>query len=839
MTTLRQDVRYAVRMLGRYPGFAAVAVLTLALGIGANTAIFTLINALLLKSLPGVKDPHQLVLVTDRGSYSQPYVVYDWLREHSRSFSGLFSIGWPEKRRVGVLGQNAAQAEPVQAQAVSGNFFDVLGVSAALGRTLTANDDLAGRPQAVVVISHNFWRRRFALAPAVIGTVITLNDIPFTIVGVSPQEFAGFSVDRRPDLWWPLRMIPQVDGAGWAENFTNPTAAWVQIGGRLKAGVVPAQVCGELDLILKQLFEEQVDKFASSEKDRQRFLDHRIELESGGIGYSDARREFQKTLMLLIVTAGLVLLVACTNLAGLLLARGAARRREFSVRSALGAGRFALVRQLVTESLLLAAVGGVLGLLLAQWGVRLLANYIPGYGTTVHLTFTPDVRVLLFTFIVSAGTGVLFGLLPAWCGTRLEVVTALKEQAASIARHESGRFWNKALVVAQIALSCCLLIGAGLFVRTVQKLKSLDVGFNRENLTVFDLDLGKDYDSARWVNLRQELLRRLERLPGAVSATFSDIQSLGGAEGSWGGPSKVAAAGAGSSAEEGLEIRGTAVGPRYFETMGIPLRRGRFFTPEDEALAAQASQAKPATRAVILDETSAHRLFGQEDPVGKVLRPIQSSWPPLEVIGVVKDVIYKNLRKGPRISIYALETRRWAGLTFFYVRTLADPLSAAAGIRRIVRELDPKVEVSRLQTVDELVDEQVLQERTISHLAGFFSLSALALACLGLYGILSYNVVRRTREMGIRMALGAPRRNVIYVVLRQGMTLTVLGCAAGILLAVVLTRVVSSLLYGVTPTDPATFVVVSCVLMGVALLASYLPARRAARIDPMVALRYE
>jgi len=394
-------------------------------------------------------------------------------------------------------------------------------------------------------------------------------------------------------------------------------------------------------------------------------------------------------------------------------------------------------------------------------------------------------------------------------------------------------------VVAQIALSCCLLIGAGLFARTLQKLKGLDVGFNRQNLTVFDLELGKDYADARWVNLRQELLQRLEGLPGAVAATFSNIQSLGGSEGGWGGPYKVAATGSGSSAEEGLDIRGTAVGPRYFETMGIPVLRGRSFTAEDEALVAQAGQLKPATRAVILDETSARRLFGEEDPVGKVLRPIQSSWPPMEVIGVVKDVIHKNLRKGPRISIYALATRRYAGMTFFYVRTLGAPQSAAAGIRQIVRELDPRVEISGLKTVNELVNDQVLQERTISHLAGFFSVSALALACLGLYGTLSYNVVRRTREMGIRMALGAQRRNVICTVLRQGLTLTLLGCAAGMLLALVLTRVVSSLLYGVTPTDPATFIVTVLLLSTVALVSCWLPARRAARIDPMRALRYE
>jgi hypothetical protein len=303
-----------------------VAVLTLALGIGANTAIFSLINVLLLRSLPGVKDPHQLVLVTDKGAGSHPYILYERLHDRSQSLSGLFAVERPRGRKMTIVGQHAAGPESVQAQAVSGNFFDVLGASAAIGRTLTANDDLRGRPQAVVVLSYNFWQRRFGLNPAVIGTTITLDDTPFTIVGVGARGFSGFTVEQRPDVWWPFWMMPQVYGPDALEGFMDPTAQWVQIGGRLKAGEAPAQVRSELDVILKQLFEEQVDKFASSEKDRQSFLDHRIELESGGTGYSNVRREFQKTLLLLMTTAGLVLLIACTNLAGLLLARGTARR---------------------------------------------------------------------------------------------------------------------------------------------------------------------------------------------------------------------------------------------------------------------------------------------------------------------------------------------------------------------------------------------------------------------------------------------------------------------------------------------------------------------------------
>jgi predicted permease len=841
MGTLWQDIRYGVRMLRKNPGFTIVAVLTLALGIGANTAIFSMINALLLRSLPGVRDPHELVLVTDKGNSSLPYVLYERLHDRSQSFSGLFAVEGPYKRKMTIVGQQAAGPESVQAQMVSGNYFDVLGVPAALGRTLTTNDDLRGRPQAVVVLSYDFWQRRFGLNPAVIGTTITLDDTPFTIVGVGARGFSGLTIEARPDVWGPFWMTHQVDGPEALAGLMDPTAQWMQIGGRLKAGEAPAQARSEVDVIVKQLFEEQVDKFASSEKDRQSFLDHQIELVAGGTGYSNIRREFQKALLLLMTTAGLVLLIACTNLAGLLLARGTARQREFNLRAALGAGRLTLIRQVGMESLLLAGMGGILGLLLAQWGVRLLASYIPGYGTTVHLTLTPDLRVLMFTFAISAFTGMLFGLIPAWCGTRLDVAAALKEQSGAVQGRESGRRGSPVLVVFQIALSCCLLIGGGLFVRTLHKLMTLDLGLNRKNLLVFDLDLGKGYDNdyARWVNLRQELLGRLEGLPGAVSATFSSIQSLGGNEGRSGVPTKVVAPGSGSSAETGLDVRGTAVGPRYFETMGILLRRGRSFSSQDE-LAAQADPAKQATRAVVIDETTARRLFGAHDPVGKVLQPIGRSWPLMEVIGVARDVMHKPVRWGPRISLYALDPRRDPeGLTFFYLRTLGDPLRAAAGIRQVVRELDPKVEVSGLQTVSSLMDEQLRRERTISELAGFFSLSALALACLGLYGSLSYAVARRTREIGLRMALGAQRYSVLFMVIRRGMVLVLVGCSLGVILALALTRTVSSLLYGVTPTDPLTFVLTVLLFGAVALASCWLPAHRAARIDPMVALRHE
>jgi predicted permease len=830
MSNLINEIKYALRQLRNHPGFTTVAVLILALGIGANTAIFTLINTLLFKSLP-VKDPQQLVLVTDGGNSSFGYPLYERLRDGGESFSGMYAATGLDRRSMIVTGAGAVEPESVFARAVSGNFFSVLGVPSALGRTLSPNDDSVGDPQAVAVISYSFWQRRFGLDPKVVGKRIALEEVPFTIVGVAAPSFLGFELGKSTDMWWPIQMFPQVDP--WQDALTSEGSWWLVVMGRLKDGVPRRQACAELDVIFKQFLMEQASKYGTSDEEWQRFYaGRRIELRAGGTGYTGLRGQFKQPLLILMAIAGLVLLIACANLAGLLLARGTARQREFGVRSALGAGRFTLVRQLVTESLLLAAVGGVFGLLLAQLGVRLLANYIPGYGETIQLEVTPDLRILAFTFVVSAFTGVLFGLIPAWRTTRLDLVTALKDQIGSLMSSESGHLWNKMLVVAQITLSCCLLIGTGLFVRTVQKLKALDVGFNRENLMVFNLDLGKHYDDTRRANLYQEVMRQLESLPGVRSASFSSIRSMSGSEMGW-GPWKVAVEGT-SSAKEGFEVRGTGVGLRYFETMGIPLLRGRVFGTEDEPTPGWRDKA---SRAVIIDQTTALKLFEGKNPIGRLLLPIGHNWPALEVIGVVGDVTHKMLRKGTRISIYGLETHLRG--QFFYVRTFSSPLVLAERIRQIVRELDRKVEVLGLQTMNDLVNDQLLQERTISQLASFFSLLALVLACLGLYGILSYGVVRRTREIGVRLALGAQKRNVLSLVIRQGITLTVIGCVFGVILAVTLTRVVSSLLYGVTATDPLTFILSTVLFGGVALVSCWLPARRAAKINPVEALRYE
>jgi predicted permease len=838
MGILWHDIRYGARMLGKSPGFTTVAVLTLALGIGANTAIFTLVNALLLRSLPTVRDPQQLVLVTDNGWASLHYPLYEQLRDGNRSLSGLFACASVEKHRVRIEGSEAAKAEPVWDQVVSGNFFSVLGTAAAFGRILTPNDDRPGDPQAVTVISYDFWQRRFGRDPAAIGKTITLEGTPLTIVGVAPRGFFGFIVGSRPDFWWPIQMIPRV----WGQTSRSIDALkttnwqWLRIAGRLKPSATQAQARDELDVVFQRTRLDEAQRRELSGTKRQEFLSNRIELRAAGAGFTPLRGEFQRLLSILMVIVGLVLLVACTNLAGLLLARAAARGREFSVRTALGAGRLVLVRQFLTESLLLAGAGGVLGLLLAQWGVQLLARYIPEYGETVRLQLTPDLRVLAFTFLISAGTGLLFGLLPAWRTTRLDLVTTLKNEAGGVLGHAGGQFWNKLLVVAQTALTCLLLIGAGLFVRTLVTLKTLDAGIHRENLLVFGLDIPGDYDSTRLAPLHLDILRQLEGLPGVSSASSASVFSLGNSA-SYFTPNLMTDAAA-AKTTTGLHCDGMGVAPNYLKTMGISLLAGRDFGTPDLP-AAGADRTKPVLRPVVLSESAARGLFGSENPVGRRLWESGRSEPTLEVIGVARDTKHRRLRDQASATLfYYLRVDEGLGAAF-YVRAQGSALSLMGGVRRVVRELAPEVGVTGLRTMENVVDDQLFRERALSSLASFFGVLALVLSCLGLYGILSYAVTRRTREIGIRMALGAQKYNVLAAVIRQGMTLTLLGCGLGVILAVALTRVVSSLLYGVTPTDPLTFVLTVLLLGAVAFVSCWLPARRAARIDPMVALRYE
>jgi predicted permease len=831
MRTLWQDIRYGTRMLRKNPGFTAVVVVILAVGIGANTAIFTVINAVLLRSLP-VKNPDELVQVvvtgeSGRPDYSFSYPFYEHLRDGGRSLSGLFAAGGVgQSDRLVVPNGGNTETEFVRAQPVSGNFFGVLGVPALLGRVITAADDRPANAQAVAVISHGFWQRCFGGDPSVVGRAITFNDRPFTIVGVTPPGFFGFQPGENPELWWPLQMAPQ----RLAEGYNV-----LRLMGRLASGAERRRAEAELAVV----FQRYRDQYAASRAakwsvdERQEFFSHTFELRPGHAGWTGLRDQFRQPLLVLMSGVAAVLLIACANVASLLLARAAARQREFSMRTALGAGRLRLVRQLLTESLLLALLGGVLGVLFAHGGTRGLQSVMQVPSDPVSLRLAPDGRVLLFTTAVALLTGLLFGLAPAYRSSRIDLASALKGAAGSLAGGASRQRLHPSLIVAQVALSLVLLIGAGLFVRTLRNLKGLDAGFNRENVILFNLNFTRQPDAARWPALYKELLGRLEVLPGVRSASLFSEGYLTGFDWTTGlcPEGYVAAPG------ENLECADVRVGSRFFETFGTTLLSGREFGPQDERPVGKANATTPGT--AIINQTLARRYFGTEDPLGRLIVSTGSQ-KHFEIVGVVPDAKYRSLREPSPPTFYIpFFQEPGGGWAHFALRTTGNPRATMASLTSVVRDVDRTVRVRDVRTMNDVVNASVHQERLLAHLGGFFGLFALALACFGLYGVLSFAVVQRTREIGVRVALGARRRDVLSLVVGRGLRLALLGSGIGLVGAFGLTRLVANLLFGVTPADPLTFVSVTLLLLAVTVLASWLPARRAARIDPMVALRSE
>lgn len=846
-----QDLRYGVRLLLKSKSFTVVAVFSLALGIGANTAIFSLIDALLLKPLP-VKDPQQLVVfsVVRQGGndVTFSYPLFERFNQANHSFAGIVASNGGDKMRMSVAEPGAGgQLESVQAEQVSGNYFSVLGVNAVTGRTLTEEDDRASDPQPVAVISYDFWQRRFGLDPGVVGRKIILEDFPFIVIGVAPPGFSGFEVGGKPDLWWSLRMTPQVySGRKWP--------SWLLVMGRLRPGVSVEQARAELDAIHRQRLNEIPSERLSqlTPTERSNYFASRIELEPGGAGWTPLRKPFRQPLLILMMVVSLVLVIACANVANLLLSRAAARQKEIAVRLALGAGRFRLIRQLLTESLVLALTGGALGLLFAYQGTQLLLTYLPRE-RPVFLNVSPDARVLGFTLAVSVLTGILFGLAPALRATRLDLTASLKEKAGSGSSGRSRLALNKVLIVAQVGLSLLLLIGAGLFVRSLQKLKSLDAGFDRENVVVFEVEPGHGFSVAQQTSLYEQLLARLEVLPGVRAASVSGYQPLNRMTTA---SNSVTVPGHTPPAGEDTSCQLLWVGPKFFETMIMPLLQGRDFGPQEE----QPFEAKPSQRAggqavqnatpygeaaplsAVINQTMAHYFFGDENPLGKHFYFMGGSLKarPFQVIGVVKDAKYKSLRETSRRAFYLSYFQDpGAGALTFLLRTTGNPTGFGSAIERTVRELNPRLQVVGLKTMDDVVNESLAQERFVAQLASFFSLFALLLACVGLYGIMSYTVTRRTNEIGIRIALGARSADVVRLVMKETMLLVAAGVAIGLGAALAATRLIASLLYGLTPNDPVTMAVAALLMIAVAALAGYLPARRASRVDPMTALRYD
>jgi predicted permease len=833
------DLKYGLRMLFKHKAFTAAAVLSLALGIGANTAIFSLINTVMLKSLP-VQNPDDLVLLSilhpSRGTTAESfsYPLYEQFRDRTQSLTGVIASGGGGRQRMILNEPGAAdQIESVQAEIVSGNYFTTLGVQAIRGRALTPEDDRAGNPQPVVVISYGFWERRFGLDPSIVGKSIRLNDVPFTIIGVAPPGFNGFEVGRRPDVWEPLQMIPQLSPG--RTIMQERGSWWLRLMGRLRPGATPGQAQAELDVVFQQMLAEMAESRAArlgsnwKPAERRAFLERKIELQPGRTGWTELRKQFKQSLLILMTIVGLVLAVACANVANLLLARSATRRKEIAMRLALGAGRWRLIRQLLTESLLLAVISGALGLFFARWGAQLLLSYV---GMALNLDL--DLSVLGFTTAVSVLTGVLFGLAPALRATRLDLVSMMKDQTNFSDGSGSRLTLSKALVVTQVALSLTLLVGAGLFVRSLQKLRGVDMGIERENVILFSLDLGSGYDPERRAALFRQLLDRLDALPGAQSVSLSNFGLL--SDNNW--SDGVTFAGGETNSNDKAECFGQVVGPKYFETMGIQILQGRGIGPEDTKAAGDKAGPAPP-RVAVINQTMARHFFPNESPIGKRFSIIPQK-DQIEVVGVVKDAKYKTLGEETRRTFYAPYFQMLVSSdTTFEIRTLNPLAGMTDSIRRTVRELDPKVQVLNLRTMNDVVDATLTRERLVAQLAGFFSLFALLLSAIGLYGVMSFTVTRRTKEIGVRMALGAQEGDVLRMMLRETLWLVGVGAVVGLAGAFAATRLIKNLLFGLTPNDPATILGATLLLMLVAALAGYFPARKAARVDPMVALRVE
>ena len=834
-----QDLRYGLRMLLKKPGFTLIAVLSLALGIGANTAIFSLLDAVLLKSLP-VQEPDRLVLFgkgenmgLNNGFPDQSwdlfsYPFYRRVQQRSDVFAGvagMLSIPWTVHGFVDSNESNG-EIEQLQVQLVSGTYFPVLGVNAALGRVLTDADDQTPGGHPVAVISHALWSQRLGEDPNAIGRTVSIDNIAYTIVGVAPREFFGTTVGVAPDLWVPLAMEKQMPPAHWNGRDSEDAQSLFLIA-RLNDDVSAEQASGVVNLLFKQTLETWAGPQPPPQRVRA-MQNARVELTPAGRGLSILREQFSLSLKVLMGVVALVLLIASANVANLLLAQGAARAKEFAVRAAVGAGRMRLVRQLFTESALLAIFGGLIGVGLSWWGSRLLLLMASNGPEALPVDVTPNVRVLGFTFAASVLCAVVFGTAPALRASRIEPNTSLKggkNTAPSTLRNPLG----KAFVVAQVALSLVLLVGAGLFVRTLINLQRIPSGFNQENVLLFQVDTsatGLKGDDPKVPALLSEVEQNVKAIPGVQAASFAFFTFN---QGAWTTPAFSREA---NTLESDIRvIRNNIVGQDFFTVMGLPLVLGRGFGPQDTAKSQQVA---------VISEAMAKRVFPSGSPVGKrfgISGP--ESTEEIEVIGVVKDAKYGTLKEQLRPMAYYPHAQRPDVLGNLVVRFSGSAGAVVSQVRQTIRQVDRNLPIDDVVTLSEQVGRSLVQQKLVARLATFFGLLALLLACIGLYGVMSYGVARRTNEIGIRMALGARTISVLWLVLRESLVLVAIGLMVGVLASLTVTKTAASLLYELKPNDPLTIALATLLLAAVAALAGYLPARRAARVDPMVALRDE
>lgn len=794
LESVLRDTQYAARVLRKSPVFLATAIISLALGIGANTAIFALADAVLLKMLP-VHEPRQLVAIGVGRGFGMPYPAYEFLHGRNQVFSAMLASAGTSLTVTFPDG-----AEPAVGQFVSGTYFATLGVDAAVGRAILPEDD------AAAVLSYNYWRRRFGGSVNAIGRTVVLNRAPFEIIGVAPQRFFGTQVGISPDVFIPFRAEPGINPG--SHVLEAGTTWWVNIMGRLRDGISEQRAQANLNQLFPEFLRITIANAPPNipKVMKDAFLQQRIVTAPGELGFSKLRATFSRPLAVLMGAVAMVLLILCANLAHLTLARTLARRHEIGLRVALGAGRSRIVRQLLTESLVVALMGGTLGLVFAVWAKRALLVLV---GNDIALDLHTDNRVLLFAAAISLLSGLLFGILPALRATSIRPSRQLG----------AGR----ALATLQIALSMVLLIIAGLFVRTFQNLASLDPGFTRSQVLVFSINPG--YPAARLAGYYASLLARLAAVPGVAAASFSQSSPVSGNDSA----TMISAFGSPAAVHVSSRSHRNVVSPGYFATVGIPLAAGRDFSEQDN---------ENAPKTAIVNETFAREIFGSENPIGRRLGygPGQASGA-ITVIGVVKDSKYNSLREVDQKMVY-LPYRQFSGLgaITFELRVATDPQPVWQAARR---ETGKDVAITDAATLREQVGRSLSQERLVSLLTSFFGALALLLAAIGLFGATHYAAARRTREIAIRMALGAGRGATLRMILREAFLVALAGLLIGIPSAFALARLITSLLFGVTSTDPSTWIAVIGILMAAVLTASYFPARRATRVDPMAALRHD
>jgi predicted permease len=833
MTSSTGDLRLALRGLRRSPLFSIVAILSLALGIGANTAIFTLIDQMLLRKLP-VQAPEQLVMLYQRGAHNgsnmgtrmHSYPIYQDLQQKAEPLSEVLC-----RRIVPASVSIDNRTERLEAEMVSGNYFTMLGVKPALGRVFNSKEDdqvYQGHPS--VVLGYGYWTRRFARDPAVIGKKILVNNYPMIIVGVSAEGFAGLDPAQAPDIRVPILMKPVMTPDWTWVHFDDRRTRWVQVFGRLKPGYTIESARAPLQGLFTQIRAYEVTLPAAkdwSKYSRDQFMKGQLLVDPAAMGFSNLRNDFSTALIVLMCMVGLVLLIACANVANLLIARAFMRQKEIAMRLSLGASRGRLVRQLLVESLVLSIAGGAVGMALAVLLTRGLLALIPTQGQPLLITANPDLRILGFTLALTVVTSIVFGLLPALRASRPDPWTTLKDTMGSIAGAKGSLFLRKGLVTVQVALSFLLLFGAGLFVRSLQNLKTTDPGVELDNLVTFQLspDLS-GYDDPRAVLFNRQLLERLRSAPGVKSAAMAAVPILSGDE--WDSSTSVE----GHRAADGEDMQAfmNALSPGYFETMHIPILEGRDFQLKDVV---------EDSKVAIVNRKFAEHFFPGSSAVGKHLG--RGGGPntklDVEIIGVVGDSLYEGPREGVRRQVFVPNWGR--GSSVFYVRTLTQSSAAYSLIRNEVKQLDSSMPVYSLKTVEGQLDETLLTDRLIASLSAGFGMLATLLASIGLYGVMAFVVARRKKELGIRLALGAPPALVIWLVMREVLLLLAIGLAVGLPAALALGRFVSTQLYGIQPHDPFIATWTMVLLTVVSAAAGLIPARRASRIDPILALRYE